>query len=230
LEKHVYELAGTRLPYRLLRPLSVADAATYPLVIFLHGGGERGTDNEKQLVHGVPRFATMERREQYPCFLIAPQCPDGQKWVEVDWTAEHHTQPADPGVVGQLTLALIEKTIKVLPIDRNRVYLTGMSMGGYGTWDLLARRPDLFAAGVPVCGGGDEATAERMAHIPVWAFHGALDTVVKPARSRNMVAALDAIGGEPLYTEYADVGHHSWDRAYADPALYHWLFAQRRQQ
>jgi predicted peptidase len=227
LEKHGYESAGKKLPYRLLRPLSIAEGVTYPLVVFLHGAGERGTDNEKQLVHGVPRFAAKERRERYPCFLITPQCPDGKKWVEVDWSAERHTLPDDPGEVGRLALALIEKTMNDLPVDRDRVYLTGISMGGYGTWDLLARNPDLFAAAAPVCGGADEATAERIKHIPVWVFHGALDTAVKPARSRNMVAALQKVGGKPKYTEYADVGHHSWDHAYVDPKLYEWLFAQR---
>ena len=115
-----------------------------------------------------------------------------------------------------------------LPVDPQRVYLTGMSMGGYGTWDLVARRPDLFAAAVVVCGGADESTAVKIKHIPVWVFHGAKDTAVKPARSRRMVAALEKAGGKPRYTEYAEVGHHSWENAYGDAELFQWLFAQRR--
>jgi len=228
LEKHVFEDGDQKLPYRLLKPLKVEDGKKYPLVIFLHGAGERGADNEKQLVHGVPQFATPENRKKYPCFLIAPQCPEGKKWVEVDWSADSHTQPKDPGEVGRLTLALIEKSIKDLPVDPKRVYVTGLSMGGYGTWDLVARRPDLFAAAAPVCGGADEATAHKIKAIPIWAFHGAKDTAVKPERSRNMIAALKKAGGKPKYTEYPDVGHNSWDNAYRDPVFFKWLFAQKK--
>jgi predicted peptidase len=226
LEKHVFEDGGHKLPYRLLTPATVEDGKRYPLVIFLHGAGERGTDNDKQLLHGVPQFVA--NRDKYPCFLIAPQCPDGKKWVEVDWSADTHALPKDPGEVGKLLLALIEKSIKDLPVDPRRVYITGLSMGGYGTWDLLARRPDLFAAAAPVCGGADEATAARIKDVPIWAFHGAKDTAVKPARSRNMIAALRKAGGKPKYTEYPDVGHNSWDPAYKDPELFKWLFAQTK--
>ena len=229
MEKLVYEDAGgKKLPYRLLKPLAVENGKRYPLVIFLHGAGERGADNEKQLVHGVPQFAAEENRKKYPCFLIAPQCPEGKRWVEVDWGSDSHTMPKEPGEAGRLTLELIDKLVKELPIDRDRVYITGLSMGGYGTWDLLARRPELFAAAAPVCGGADESTAEKIKHIPVWVFHGAKDTAVKPARSRNMFAALEKAGANPKYTEYPDVGHNSWDNAYRDPKLFEWMFAQRR--
>jgi predicted peptidase len=227
LEKHVFEDAkGHKLPYRLLKPLAVEEGKKYPLVIFLHGAGERGTDNEKQLVHGVPQFVT--NREKYPCFLIAPQCPDGKKWVEVDWSADQHTLPKDPGEVGRATLELIEKSVQDLPVDPKRIYITGLSMGGYGTWDIIARRPELFAAAAPVCGGADEATAEPIKDLPIWVFHGAKDTAVKPARSRNMVEALKKAGSKVEYTEYPDVGHNSWDNAYRDPEFYKWLFAQRK--
>jgi predicted peptidase len=229
LEKLVYQdAAGHKLPYRLLKPLAVEDGKKYPLVIFLHGAGERGTDNEKQLVHGVPQFATKANREKYPCFLIAPQCPEGKRWVEVDWSAERHTQPKEPGEPGRLTLELTDKAIKELPIDPKRVYITGLSMGGFGTWDLLARRPDLFAAAVIVCGGADEAAAPRIKDIPQWAFHGAKDPAVKPERSRHMIAALKKAGGTPQYTEYPDVGHNAWDPAYRDPKVYEWLFGQQK--
>jgi predicted peptidase len=228
LEKHVFADGANKLPYRLLKPVKVEEDMKYPLVIFLHGAGERGSDNEKQLVHGVPRFASVENRQKHPCFLIAPQCPEGKKWVEVDWSADTHTQPKDPGEVGRLTLALIEKAMKDLPVDPKRVYLTGLSMGGYGTWDFVARRPELFAAAAPVCGGADEATATKIKDIPIWAFHGAKDTAVKPARSRNIIAALKKAGGQPKYTEYPNVGHNSWDNAYSDPEFFKWLFAQKR--
>jgi predicted peptidase len=230
LEKHHYaDATGKKLPYRLLKPIVVAREMRYPLVIFLHGAGERGTDNEKQLVHGVPQFASQENREKFPCFLIAPQCPEGQRWVEVDWSADRHTQPKEPGEAGRLVMELVDKAIKDLPIDPKRVYITGLSMGGYGAFDLLARRPDLFAAAASVCGGADEKTADKIKHIPIWAFHGAKDTAVKPSRSRNMIAALEKAGGKPKYTEYPDVGHNSWDKAYRDPEFFKWLFAQKKE-
>jgi predicted peptidase len=230
LEEHTHiDMRGEKLPYRLLKPLTIEKGKRYPLVIFLHGAGERGTDNKKQLVHGVPQFAANETREKYPCFLIAPQCPEGRRWVEVDWSADRHTQPKEPSDAARLTLELIEKAIKELAIDRKRIYITGLSMGGYGTFDLIARRPDLFAAAAPVCAGADEATADKIKHIPIWAFHGAKDTAVKPARSRRMIAALEKAGGKPKYTEYPDVGHNSWDKAYRDPEFYKWFFAQKKE-
>lgn len=229
LEKKVYrDAAGKSLPYRLLAPTKLEPGRKYPLVLFLHGAGERGTDNDKQLVHGVPVFASAENRKKYPCFLVAPQCPTGARWVEVDWGGAAHRQPAEPSAPMQLTLKLLETLTKELPIDSRRIYVTGLSMGGFGTWDIVSRRPNLFAAAVPICGGGDEATAKRIAKVPVWVFHGGKDGVVKPSRSRNMVEAVRKAGGEPKYTEYPNEGHGSWGPAYRDPELLRWLFAQRR--
>jgi len=224
MERHTYD----QLPYRLLCPRVAEPGTRYSLVVFLHGAGERGTDNETQLVHGVPQFLAAENRTKYDYFLIAPQCPPGQRWVEADWGADSHVQPKEPSEPARLTLELIGQAMRELPIDFQRVYLTGLSMGGFGVWDLLARRPDLFAAAAIVCGGADEATAESIRHIPQWVFHGAKDDAVKPERSRRMVAALRKAGGSPRYTEYPNVGHHSWGNAYSDPELFDWLFAQRR--
>jgi predicted peptidase len=149
--------------------------------------------------------------------------------VEVDWSADSHVQPKEIGEAGRLTLELIESAMKDLAVDPKRIYITGLSMGGYGVWDLLARRSELFAAATPVCGGADEATAEKIKRIPVWAFHGAKDTAVKPVRSQRMIAALQKAGGKPKYTEYPDVGHNSWDNAYKDPKFYQWLFDQHKE-
>lgn len=229
LEKRVFKGAGGKtLPYRLLLPGKQDPGTRYPLVLFLHGAGERGTDNEGQLRHGVPAFASAAGQEKYPCILVAPQCPTGARWVEVDWGAASHQQPEQPSAPMALTLELLDALCKELPVDRSRVYVTGLSMGGYGTWDILARRPEMFAAAAPVCGGADEATAGRIAHIPVWVFHGAKDGVVKTSRSRNMIQALQKAGARPKYTEYPDVGHAAWGPAYKDPELFRWLFAQKR--
>jgi predicted peptidase len=229
LEKRTFKNAGGKqLTYRLLKPADYDPKQEYPLVLFLHGAGERGSDNERQLVHGIRDFAKPEVRTMYPCFLVVPQCPANEKWSDVDWGAEKHQQPGRPSEPMLLTLELLEALRKEFRIDARRIYITGLSMGGYGTWDVLVRRPELFAAAVPVCGGGDEAQAGVIAKIPIWAFHGAKDQAVRVERSRNMVAALKKAGGNPRYTEYPDVGHDSWVPAYRDPELYSWLFAQKR--
>ncbi len=227
LAKEQFRSGDNVLPYRLMSPANPKPGQKYPLVIFLHGAGERGNDNNVQLVHGVKEFANAQAREKFPCFLIAPQCPTGKRWVEVDWSAKQHDMPPQPSEPLNWLLALLEQMKKEKPIDTNRIYVTGLSMGGYGTWDLLSRHADMFAAAVPVCGGGDEAKAPVMKAVPIWVFHGAKDTAVIPERSRNMVAAVKKAGGNVKYTEYPEVGHDSWNKAYADPELLPWLFAQK---
>jgi len=222
---------GKTLPVRIMLPEGYDAQGTeqYPLVLFLHGAGERGTDNTKQLIHALGDFAKPENRKKYPCFVIAPQCPEGKQWVEVPWTLPAHKQLPEDSESAKLTLELISALQKQYRIDSKRLYVTGLSMGGFGTWDLITRHPQMWAAAVPVCGGADEATAERVAKLPIWAFHGDKDTVVIPARSRNMIAAIKQAGGKPLYTEYPGVGHNSWAAAYSDPKMLEWLFSQQRE-
>jgi predicted peptidase len=129
-----------------------------------------------------------------------------------------------------MALDLLAELASDLPVDAQRIYITGLSMGGFGVWDALARQPDRFAAAVVVCGGGDTATAGQIAHIPVWAFHGEQDEAVAPARSRDMVQALRKTGGMPKYTEYPNTGHDAWTATYRDPEMYRWLFAQRNKR
>jgi predicted peptidase len=229
LAKKTFTAGKEKLPYRLMKPQGYDKKKTYPLVVFLHGSGERGIDNNRQLVHGVAEFAKAAARKKYPCFLIAPQCPANQMWVDVDWSAKKHKISKEPSRSGKLVLGLIDEMKKEFSIDPKRIYLTGLSMGGYGTWDLLARKPALFAAGVPICGGGDEKTGKTLAKIPIWVFHGDKDNAVNVERSREMVAAIKKAGGKPKYTEYKGVGHNSWTRAYNDPALMKWLFKQKRE-
>ncbi|MBS0264324.1 MAG: prolyl oligopeptidase family serine peptidase [Planctomycetes bacterium] len=228
-EPRVFKNAGGEtLPYRLLKPRAYDEKQRYPLVLFFHGAGERGTDNTRQLVHGMNDFARDENREKYPCFVVAPQCPEGKRWVEVDWAADKHEFQPTPSV----TLKLVEELLAALEqefrIDPARLYVTGLSMGGYATWDVVTRHPKKFAAAAPICGGGDEQQAAKLVDTPIWAFHGSQDTVVKPARSRNMIEAIKQAQGKPVYTEYAGVGHDSWGRAYQDPQLLAWMFAQQR--
>ena len=222
--------AGQTLPYRLMKPKDYDAKQKYPLVLFLHGAGERGTDNLIQLVHGMNDFASDENRTKYPCFVVAPQCPEGKRWVEVDWTSDAHDFDATPSDTMKLVLELLTALQQEYRVDSSRLYVTGLSMGGYGAWDLISRFPEKFAAAAPVCAGADEKMAPKIAKVPLWTFHGDKDTVVKPARSRNMVAALKQAGGKPLYTEYEGVAHDSWVRTYHDPKLLEWMFAQKLQK
>jgi len=209
-EKFESKAHGTLL-YRLFRPALDGEHGKLPLVLFLHGAGERGSDNLGQLQHGVGSFVTEAAQAKHPCFVVAPQCPEGRWWQ------------VDP------LLELAEAAIAWPGVDQDRVYVTGLSMGGYATWHLIGRKPDWFAAAVPVCGGGRVGDAGVLVHLPVWAFHGAADRVVAVGQSRAMIEAIRSAGGSPRYTEYPGVGHDSWTRTYADAAMHEWLFAQRRQ-
>ncbi|MEZ5941796.1 MAG: prolyl oligopeptidase family serine peptidase [Planctomycetaceae bacterium] len=220
------------LNYRWLQPKGYVPGeksdTKYPLVIFLHGAGERGDDNAAQLRHCTSRFTEADVREKFPCFVMAPQCPTGKRWVEVDWSKGQHDMPKTPSEPMARVLELLDQLIKTHAIDEDRIYVMGLSMGGYGTWDLLARHPEKFAAGVPICGGGDEKQAAKIKDIPIWVFHGDADTAVKVERSRNMVAAIKEAGGQPKYTEYPGVGHNSWTPAINEPGILPWLFSQKR--
>lgn len=221
---------GKKLLYRLWVPGGYDPGKKYPLILFLHGAGERGEDNQKQLAHpDVLHWVRAKYAKEHPSFLVAPQCPAESKWVEVNWwQVPHHQTPAQPAEPMRLTMELLDALQKEFSIDPDRIYVTGLSMGGYGTFDLLARRPKYFAAAVPLCGGADDNRAKDFAHVPIWIFHGAQDKAVPVVRSRSVVEALRKAGGQPRYTEYPDEGHGIWKRVYADPELAQWLFAQVR--
>jgi predicted peptidase len=219
--------------YRLLRPASVAgdgrDGHRYPLVLFLHGAGERGNDNLKQLKYLPTWLADPALRKRHPCFVLAPQCRMDERWVDVSWADQKSTpQPTTPTVDLAAAMKALEETLVREPVDPARIYLTGLSMGGFGTWDLAARMPDRFAAILPVCGGGDDRIAARIAALPIWCFHGDADTAVPVDRSRIMIAAVKAAGGRPIYSELPGVGHDSWTPAYRDGFVLDWLFSQRK--
>lgn len=227
-ESGIYGEGSRQLPYRLLRPKQLEKGVDYPIVLFLHGAGERGTDNEKPLYHIAPLALNPTNRAKFPAYFLVPQCPKDKRWVEVDWSLSEHEQPKQPSWPLQMAFDLLDSLSETLQVDRSRIYLTGLSMGGFGTWDLIARDPDYFACAVPVCGGGDVATAQRIKDIPIWAFHGAKDRTVIPERSRDMINALIEAGGNPKYTEYINVYHTSWKPAYSDTALIHWIFDQKK--
>lgn len=217
---------GNRLPFRLYAPRTIATGRSYPLVLFFHGKGERGTDNCSTLLYPFWKVFIKKLSRRFPCFIFVPQCPAQDWWVHVNHYAKTHRMPSQPSRPERLALKAIASLQRELPIDLRRLYVTGLSMGGFCTWDLVARNPDLFAAAVPICGGGDETKARRIARVPLWVFHGDQDNTIPVARSRNMVAALRKAGKRPRYTEYPGVGHDSWNPAYSDPKLWKWLFTQ----
>ena len=212
------------LPYRLFVPKAYDKKKRYPLILWLHGSAGRGTDNLKQISGGNTAgshvWTTPEQQASHPCFVVAPQCPEDNSWATPDKVTP--TRPLE------LVLALLDDLHKTFSLDRQRLYVTGQSMGGFGTWSLIARNPRMFAAAIPVCGGGNDATAAQLTKMPIWAFHGEQDQAVSVVRSRTMIAAIKRAGGKPRYTEYAGAGHVIWDRVFAEPELLPWVFAQKR--
>ncbi|KAA3609676.1 MAG: phospholipase [Calditrichaeota bacterium] len=182
----------------------------WPLMLFLHGAGERGEDINKVKVHGPPKL--VENGENFPFIVISPQCPKEQWW---------------PSLTAEL-MRLIDEISQNYAVDEKRIYLTGLSMGGYGTWALAGEFPDKFAAIAPVCGGGTPYFARKMRHIPAWVFHGAQDQVVPLKNSEEMVLALRKAGGEVKFTVYPEAGHDSWTETYNNPEFYEWFLQFER--
>ncbi|MBN1418021.1 MAG: prolyl oligopeptidase family serine peptidase [Planctomycetes bacterium] len=179
----------------------------WPLILFLHGAGESGNDLQKVKVHGPPKI--VETKRDFPFIVVSPQSP-GRGWN------------------ADTLVALLDDVVSKYKVDKDRIYLTGLSMGGFGSWALAAAYPDRFAAVVPICGGGNPADAKRLKDLPIWVFHGAKDPVVPIARSEAMVSALKEAGGNVKFTVYPEAGHDSWTATYDDPELYKWMLEQRR--
>lgn len=226
--KHI--VAGDTLAYRLLVP-DYDTMRKYPLVVFLHGSGERGTDNEAQLKWGAMNFATDQAMAAHQAIVLAPQCPPGARWDNFERAGSGSrklTLKAEPSKQVAVLIDLIRQLTKQMAIDTTRIYITGLSMGGFGTFDIIQRYPSLFAAAVPVCGGGDSARAATIAHLPIWVFHGAEDPSVDVKMSDDMVNALTAAGAHPGYTRLPETGHFAWLAAYTDKLMLEWLFRQRK--
>ncbi len=199
----------TELGYWSYLPKGEKPAAGWPLLVFLHGAGERGSDLELIKKHGPPKLVgTKPELESF--FMIAPQCPAGRWWDTV------------------AVKDLIDKTVTSQPVDPKRIYITGISMGGFATWTLLKDHPDLMAAAIPICGGGDPASVANFKNVPVWAFHGDKDEAVPVQKSIDLVEALKKVQGNIRYTEYPGVKHDSWTRTFDNPEIYSWLLQQKR--
>jgi len=182
----------------------------WPLILFLHGAGERGGYLEKVKKHGPPKI--VENRKDFPFILVSPQCPQGDWWTEKV----------------ELLINLLDDIVARYDVDEERIYLTGLSMGGYGTWSLASTYPGRFAAIAPICGGGKRFMAPRLKDVPIWAFHGAKDKVVSLKESQEMVNAVKAQGGDAKLTVYPDAGHDSWTATYDNQQLYDWFLSHRK--
>ncbi len=220
---------GASLPYRLYVPDDYDPTKSYPLVLFFHGAGERGTDNNHLFLGGsiLQRLLMSSEQEKHPCLILAPQCPVDSQWVLSDWgpgTYDH--QKIQPSPYMTAAEELLEQVIADYSVDEKALYVSGLSMGGYGTWDLISRHPDRFAAAIPVCGGIDERYMEGLKGFPIRTFHAADDPVVSCVGTRKANELLKD-HGDFLYTEYPTGGHLIWDTAYATADLMDWLFAQR---
>lgn len=218
------------MPYRLFRPNA---AGRLPLVVYLHGGGGLGTDNEKQMglgnIFGTRVWALPENQKEFPCYVVVPQTDRG--WVRYGPSAAPDSEsPVIPGLGdgARVAFGLIDALAREFPIDKQRIYVTGQSLGGAGAWHMIAQRPRLFAAAVICCGGACLDSAAGAVSTPLWNFHGDADDTVPVKISRDRIAALRKAGGHPLSTEYAGVGHNVWQWAYTEPSLVRWVFSKRR--
>jgi predicted peptidase len=202
---------GTESKYVVFVPHDYKGDKDYPIILFLHGAGSKGTDGAAQVKGGLAT-AIRKNEKKFEFIAVFPQAEKG-------WQGK--------GDDAKRALAILEEVSKTYKVDKKRTYLTGLSMGGFGTWSLAAAYPDRWAAIAPICGGGDPKTAEKIKHIPCWCFHGDADPTVKVERSRDMIKALKDAGAMPRYDEYPGVGHNSWDRAYATAELYEWMLKQQ---
>ena len=219
---------GEVFDYRMSSPQFPAPGKRYPLIIFLHGSGECGTDNKKQIKIGLPYLMKNLIMLNKQAVVLAPQCQRGNWWVQKLAMQAEYSAAKSPAASMEVMMALCHYVIRSLPVDKNRIYITGLSLGGFGTWDAIQRYPDFFAAAVPLCGGGDLKKVKQLKRLPLWVFHGDKDKNVPVECSRRMIKAMRKAGCRKLnYTEYPGVGHNCWNKAYGDQEMIEWLLSQR---
>jgi predicted peptidase len=228
-ESHEFAGHGSKLPYRLLRPETIEKGKKYPLVLFLHGFGERGTDNDKHLKVVGSTFAKQSLRAKYPAFVVAPQAPGS--WIQHPVFDKPIPLSPKPTTVLLLTSDLVSALVKKEAVDADRLYLMGYSNGACAVWELLERNPTRWAAAVPMAGAGDPRAVAAAKHVAIWAFHGAKDATIPVHRMEELIASLRAAGAQPLYSIIPNGQHFdAKGKGFADPTLIPWMFAQRRGQ
>lgn len=234
-ERSVYIAKGDTLPYRILFPENFDPSKQYPLVLFLHGAGERGNNNEAQLTHGGKLFLKEDIRKDYPAIVVFPQCPKDSYWSNVDIRTSdsgkrefHFQRRGKPTKAMALLLGLTKRLTDKPFVDKGQIYVGGLSMGGMGTFEMLRRKPQLFAAAFAICGGDNPKNVKKYKHVPLWIFHGAKDDIVPPESSELVVNALREKGADVKFTLYPNANHNSWDSAFAEPELVPWLFSHQK--
>jgi len=225
----VFKHEKTSLLYRIYIPSTYSAEKKYPIFVHLHGAGIRGNDNKRPLSF-VKKLFQEESYALDECIVIVPQCPEGEKWVDITWAdGSYDLEKVSESNEFEALVALIESTVETFSVDENRIWAAGFSMGGYGTWNLLMNHPDLFCAGVPMCGAASPAHAEALLNTPVWAIHGVKDPTVPVSGSREMVEAIRALGGKNVkYTELPDHEHDVWNYTYDSDEIFAWLFSQSK--
>ena len=217
--------------YRTASPAKMIKDEKYPLLVFFHGAGGRGDNNTGQLLDagGLQAFEQAGVRTRFKSHFFAAQVPKGKRWVDVHWSLLKHNMPKITDSM-RMTFAALDAYVNDPnnQVDTGRIYTMGLSMGGYGTWDAIQRRPNFFAAAVPICGGGDKSLAPKLVNIPIWAWHGDKDSVIKPSRSRDMINAISKAGGSPKYSEIKGRGHNSWVDCWNTDELWKWLYSQSK--
>lgn len=223
---------GTEINYRLLQPGENAHGKKFPLIIFLHGLGERGTDNEKQLMWGGQMFLNPATQEKYPAYVLFPQCPETAFWAYKDIPASFRNMKAEEQMPAPFKAVkeMIDTYLTYPEIDRSRVYIIGLSMGGMATFDMVSRFPDTFAAAVPICGAVDPSRLENVKGVSFRIFHGDADITVPVECSRAAYRALRKAGVKVEYFEYPGCGHGSWNPAFSRDDFMEWLFKQKKER
>jgi predicted peptidase len=239
-QKKIFTGSKGNLPYRILYPESFDSTASYPLLIFLHGAFEKGNDNEAQLRIGGRYFLREENRKNFPAIIIFPQCPADDSWAWFDtgidsttglansWDFPFRKQPTE---VTGLLKQLLDSLLSMHFIDKSRVYIGGLSQGGMGVYDMIARYPDVFAAAFPICGAGKISTSKQFAgKVALWIFHGSDDEIVPTYFSRDFYKRLSQLNADVKYSEYPGVHHNSWVNAFAEKDLLSWLFSKSKKR
>ena len=229
-EKENFVYKNDTLNYRILKPLNYNPNEQYPVHLFLHGSGERGNDNSSQLTHGGKLFLKKENREKYNSWVIFPQCSENDRWPSLSsdqWNNSFDNKISKANKSLGLVIRLMDEFIEKTQVDKHRIYVSGLSMGGMGTFEILFRRPNMFAAATPICGNGIPQLAKLYANkVPVWIFHGSDDNVVSPKYSLAMAKAIIEAGGSPKMTLYENTGHGSWNNAFAEKDFLKWIHSK----
>ncbi|HET7361168.1 MAG TPA: dienelactone hydrolase family protein [Salinimicrobium sp.] len=230
-KKKNFIVNGETMPYRILYPENFSSEGEYPLILFLHGAGERGNNNEDQLIH-VTQLLNPENLKEHPAVVLFPQCPKNDYWSNVEINREGEPRfifktNSEPTSAMKMAMNLLDSVAAMPYIDKDQIYVGGLSMGGMGTFEIVSRKPEMFAAAFPICGGANPKSVNTYAeNTDFWIFHGGMDQVVNPKFSKIMAKAINQAGGNAKLTIYPKATHNSWDSAFAEPKLLDWIFSK----